>query len=402
MATANEQLQSALLKRQSYIQLLSKRFGIDFKANLDGSNRDIKGLIADELPKISSGLNTAKTAGRMASIGTQYRKIREPIYKAYESEYTKAMARLANDEAEFIAKSMQHAIPFDVALSTPAPTAISNLTAFAAYNGQAIPRWFSDMKLSDYTKFESTVRASVNQGLNIDQTINQVVGKYYKTTDKYTGSIQGTRYSAERLTRTITNGVSNGSQQEFYKANADIIAYEVYSAVLDGRTSMICAGLDGTKFKVGEGEVPPLHPNCRSSRVPVIDGIGLIGNKPSVGGTNFREDARKKFIGNKTAKGMSKKEAQRKWNNTSNSYKNSLLNKERRAYGKNVIGSQPADTTYSSWLKKQDAGFQADVLGKTNASKFRSGEMTLDKFTDKLGKPLTLDELASKYPEIYE
>jgi SPP1 gp7 family putative phage head morphogenesis protein len=258
------------------------------------------------------------------------------------------------------------------------------------------------MRLSDYAKFEGTVRASINQNLTTDQTINELIGKYYKTTDKYFGTIQGTRYSAERLTRTVTNGISNGAQQEFFKANADIIAYEVYMAILDGRTSVICGSLDGNRYKVGAGPVPPLHINCRSTRAPVIDGIGLLGERPSIGGTNFREEARKTFIGKKMNRGLTKKQSQKAWNKTSNSYKNSLLNKERRAFGKNVIGGQPPDTTYSSWLKKQDASFQSDVLGKTNAAKFRSGEMTLAKFTDKLGKPLTLDELASKYPKVYK
>jgi hypothetical protein len=48
-------------------------------------------------------------------------------------------------------------------------------------------------------------------------------------------------------------------------------------AVLDGRTSQLCQEKDGQEFLLSEKEVgvnyPPLHPWCRSSVEPVIDGI---------------------------------------------------------------------------------------------------------------------------------
>jgi len=402
MATANEQLQSSMLKRRSLLQLLSRKLGLDMQKALDSTHRGVKGMLADEIPKIHAGLNTATSAGRFATIGNQYKNIRKPIYDSIEKEYTVAMARLANDEAEFIAKSLQRSIPFDVALSAPSASAINNLTAFAAYDGASVSQWFTKTSVSDYARIEATVRASINNGFTLDQTINSVIGTKSRLTGKYTGAVQVSRNQIETLSRTVTNGVANGANQEFYKANADIIDYEVYSAVLDGRTSVICASLDGTKFKTGEGEVPPLHPNCRSARIPVIDGVGLIGNRPSVGGTNFRDKGKKDYINRNKKRGITDKAAKSKWNNLSNSSKNGYINRARREYGKDVIGSQPPGTTYSSWLKKQDGNLQSSVLGVENAKKFRSGEMTLDKFTDRLGKPLTLEELRGKFPEVYD
>ena len=401
MQTANEKLRDALIKRQSYLQLLAKRYRLDVLDELDSTIPAVKAMIAEQLPNIKGSLNTAKSAGRFAAIGKQYEKIRQPAYSAAETAYMETMAKLANDEAEFIAGSLKQSVPFDISTAAVTGTAISNITAFGAFQGKTIAQWFNGVSSSDFSRFEGVVRAGVNRGLTIDNMITYAIGTYSKRTGKYSGDIQVSRNAAETAVRTITNGVTNDAREEFYKANADIISYEIYQAVLDGRTSLICAGLDGEKFKVGEGPIPPAHDNCRSIRIPVIDGIGLLGERPSVGGVNFRKDARETYINNRAKKGDDYKTATGKWNNLSNSSKNGYINKARRAYAGNVIGTEAPGTSYGTWLKKQSVDLQNDVLGATNAQKFRAGEMTLDKFTDKFGKPLTLDELRSKYPEIY-
>jgi hypothetical protein len=50
-------------------------------------------------------------------------------------------------------------------------------------------------------------------------------------------------------------------------------------------------------------------------------------------------------------------------------------------------------TTYQSWLKRQDAEFQNEVLGVERAELFRSGRVTLDRFVDDQGVTLTLKQL---------
>lgn len=50
------------------------------------------------------------------------------------------------------------------------------------------------------------------------------------------------------------------------------------------------------------------------------------------------------------------------------------------------------ETTYNSWLKRQPADFQDEVLGVERAKLFRGG-MNVDKFTDDEGRTLTLEQL---------
>lgn len=91
-----------------------------------------------------------------------------------------------------------------------------------------------------------------------------------KTAREFRNRYDTNQYYAERLIRTETNHFHNEGELEAYKQMG--FEYFQFLATLDNRTSEICAEMDGKKFKVSEGipgdNVPPLHPNCRSTIVP--------------------------------------------------------------------------------------------------------------------------------------
>jgi len=68
--------------------------------------------------------------------------------------------------------------------------------------------------------------------------------------------------------------------------------------------------------------------------------------------------------------------------------------KEAPASTRASMNGQVADTTtYPEWLKKQTAEVQDDALGVSRGRMFRSGQLKLNDFIDRLNKPLTLKEL---------
>jgi hypothetical protein len=146
--------------------------------------------------------------------------------------------------------------------------------------------------------------------------------------------------------RTAANLTGSVARNATYRANSDVLKGEEYSAVLDGRTTITCASLDGKIYPVGEGHIPPLHYNCRSVRVPVVsDEFAAL-----------REGATRA----------------------------------------SMTGPVSSQTTYNSWLGRQSPEFQDEVLGPERARLFRSGGLSLDKFTDDAGKVYTLDELKAR------
>ena len=74
--------------------------------------------------------------------------------------------------------------------------------------------------------------------------------------------------------------VFDAEQSEIYRANFKLFRGVVYSAVMEKRTCVVCAGYDGTIYwmeKVPKGEkgetfekkpALPIHPNCRCAYVP--------------------------------------------------------------------------------------------------------------------------------------
>ena len=79
---------------------------------------------------------------------------------------------------------------------------------------------------------------------------------------------------AERLVRTEINYTMNQAHLKGYEDSGLVEKYE-FLAAHDSRTSKLCRDLDGKKIKLQDAVVgknyPPMHPNCRSTVIPVLE-----------------------------------------------------------------------------------------------------------------------------------
>lgn len=163
------------------------------------------------------------------------------------------------------------------------------------------------------------------------------------------------------LVRTSVNQVANAASQQVYEANQDITRKYRYVATLDSRTSAICKANDGKVYEYGKGPTPPLHWNCRSSTVPVIDYKQLS--------EDFGFEVTPPPAGRRAAAG----------------------------------GPVPADMTYGEWLAKQDAATQAKALGDSKVPYFNmlakkhGPQAAIAKLVRDDGRELTLAELRKRY-----
>ena len=119
--------------------------------------------------------------------------------------------------------------------------------------------WSNRDKLSRVLKTEIT--QSLIQGVNpqkLNKRIREQMGSGYKET--------------QRLVRTELNYALNEATKIAYEED-EIEEYE-FLAEIDNRTSAICEELNGQIFKVKDAVVginyPSMHPNCRSTTMPVI------------------------------------------------------------------------------------------------------------------------------------
>jgi len=97
------------------------------------------------------------------------------------------------------------------------------------------------------------------------------------TLDTTNEAVAGLRKRLEGQTRAVLATALQSVSAQSQAAFAKIVGIEEYEwvSILDSRTSEICTIRSGQRYFYGSGPLPPAHPNCRSSIVPVVDGVAI-------------------------------------------------------------------------------------------------------------------------------
>ena len=303
------------------------------------------------------------------------------------------LARLAKEPTEFQAQRLKSVLKDVKALTSPAFKEISNNLISGSKDLAVSEAAFSAGMLDAGTKnanftipadellianvLQSTMDTKINSAITIQDALKgfskskqkqiaQIItdgvtlGDTTKTISKTLGETIDTlqKNQLDALARTITNQTSSIARKEVYSANSDIMDGYRWVSTLDSRTTLICGGRDGQRYpnETGFSPYPPAHWNCRSTTIPVILPEFDIGSK---------------------------------------------IEGDRPFRGADGKGNVSGRTTYGGWLKTQPKGFIDEALGKERSALFRSGKLTIDKFTDPLGKVYTLSELESLNPVVF-
>ena len=223
-----------------------------------------------------------------------------------------------------------------------------------ATDGDLLESFLNKFTSNEIQRTNKTIRLAHSQGLTNQETVQRLLGT--KAQNFRNGILQTTRRNAATVTRTSVQHVASAARQEVWEANKGVVKRYRFLATLDGTTSAICRTLDQQEFDFGQGPIPPVHPNCRSTTIPVLD---------------------PKF---------------------------SFLSKGRTRSSEN--GPISAQTSYYDWLRQQSKTTQKEILGKTRAKLFADGGMTAERFRklqfDKNFAPLTLEEMRKIEPKAFE
>lgn len=136
-----------------------------------------------------------------------------------------------------------------------------------ALNEEYLGQNFSDRIWKNKDLLLANLQLELTKGFLMGKSNKQVAESLAKT-------LNSNYYSAETLARTEMNNICNQAALRAYSSQ-NVTEYE-FLATLDMKTSEVCRSLDGKIFKVSEAargvNLPPLHPHCRSTTIPVIDG----------------------------------------------------------------------------------------------------------------------------------
>ncbi|HEO1793698.1 TPA: minor capsid protein [Acinetobacter baumannii] len=212
-------------------------------------------------------------------------------------------------------------------------------------------------------KVEYAIRDGISSGKTNQEIVQRIGGT--KRLNYEDGILTSSKSDIDRTVRTVRSHVAN----QAYLNSFNQIGFEYVRlvATLDGRTSKLCASLDGTVWEINDPakRIPPLHPNCRSILVPVEKNGRLVGERPFV-----MDERRVKDIP-----------------------------KDERSQ---LIGQLDANTTFKEFFKKTDDFFQKEWLGPKRFKLFKEGKFEFDKFFDPDGRLYTLDQLRMLDEQIFK
>lgn len=233
-----------------------------WRKNIEGYLKELnqyKNINFEKYKKIKLELETLSTRSRISRLESLIVQINHVVNKQ-KFEEEKEVTNYVKSVYETTFKSFQEDIGLKGANTILPLNQIERAIQYP-WSGENFSEriWSNRDKLSRVLKTEIT--QSLIQGVNpqkLNKRIREQMGSGYKET--------------QRLVRTELNYALNEATKIAYEDD-EIEEYE-FLAEIDNRTSAICKELNGQIFKVKDAVVginyPSMHPNCRSTTMPVI------------------------------------------------------------------------------------------------------------------------------------
>lgn len=313
--------------------------------------------------RITDGGETIATKKLLNVMMSDVNKIQKDIYDEYIKQLSGDLLDIGIQQAGFEARSYEKVV---IDFDSKVPTA-EQVSAAIRLNPVLIQGYAGDQLLSsfitDWSKKETArVTGAIQNGFYTGQTNAEIVRAIRGTkANKFNdGILNTTDRAAKTLVRTTVQHAATQARHATMGQNEDLVKGYRWVSTLDSKTSSQCQSLDGREFKLGEGPLPPIHPNCRSATTPVLS---------------------EKYDFLKTG---AKRAA-------------------RGADGGQQVG---AKKTYFSFLKDQPKSFQDSAIGPERGKLLRNGGLSAERFSalslDKNFNPLTLEEMRRLEPAAFE
>jgi SPP1 gp7 family putative phage head morphogenesis protein len=218
------------------------------------------------------------------------------------------------------------------------------------YENKTLAQGWAGIGKNEKIRIEAIIRRGIAGGLTENEIAKEIKN----------GAFAITKNQARGLVITATTSVYAQADHEVYKANEKVLQGWQYVAVLDSRTTPLCAHRDGHVYPISDTEhLPPAHWHCRSSTIPVVQSYEQLGSLENIAQIRKRNLA-----------GLSKKQIAE------------------------YDGATPLRESYNEWLQRQPTEVQLRHLGDINKLElFRAGQLPIDKFIGADGASIGIKDL---------
>lgn len=322
----------------------------------------VQGVMRDADDKLLARLAIIEDPGRLtprqlATLELRMRNVLSVQERRMRKRLNAYLGELSAIEAEAMAELFDRVFdPLGIK-----PRSVTSAAALAAarrapINGVPFARTLQRFFRNDRERVLATLRDGAARNLSTPAIGRAIVGSVGQR--RLDGIRNVTRRGLATVVQTVTTHAAAQAREAFTSANVNLIKEERWVSTLDGRTSATCQDLDGLRFLVGRGQMPPAHPNCRSARMPIVPGLQAL-------------DVEGKGILPATV-------------------------------AEQFDGKGPQVLTYPEWLASQSTRLQREVLGPTRFALWQTGEIELRGFVNDRGVRRTLEELRLRIPQVFD
>ena len=276
MATANENIRDALIRHQIGVIRASGTLSRKIIALLRGTEKELRAKITKRLARIKErGVDVGpETTKRLLDLEAELRDSLDVPQREINDEIKTFLTGVATREPVFVKDLITREIPVIVSFGLPSARTLRQIVAQNPINGRLLGDWIKEFHADDIKRMIEEIRRGMTLGQSNQEITRRIFG-----IGGAAGARKTTRREAEAIARTSTNAIANMARQAFFRENAKFIPEEIWVATLDSRTCPQCGALDGQRFEVNAGPIPPAHLNCRCTRVPAVFDE-LLGNRP--------------------------------------------------------------------------------------------------------------------------
>ena len=302
------------------IQRFARRVANLSAALITDRERQIRRAIDSQLPLIIENNFDVDNRMRIRNLARRISEQLQASLDRVETLIQREIENMVESQIEFEKESYERFTNTRLR-GSPITAVMRDLRSTPFLAGLTLSTSLDSIAASRRTQTERTLGNAVYSSATFRDTRRSLVGTAVPTS----GVTGFARTNVQTIARTSVNFAVN--RVKIRLAETTGISRYRYVAVLDDRTSDICAANDGEIFSVGDPDapIPPLHPNCRSIIVYELPETSA-GTRPS------------------------------------------------------ETGIEEADLSYEDWLREQPVSFVNNVLGPTKAALFLEGGFTLQDF----------------------
>ncbi|GGD64666.1 hypothetical protein GRI62_11840 [Erythrobacter arachoides] len=312
---------------------------------LDRLERKVAQQIGQRLADIDERGNDLgpATTRRLNQLFEEISAINADVYGVAHDRLKANLIDLAEEEMEFAAKAVSNATGIRAQAALASPTRLASIVTDRPIQGKLLASFFKGAEAGTMNRIEEAIRDGMATGKGLEKIVREVRKE----------AIGMSKRSASAIVRTSITSISNHAQMEAFKRNQRVIKAWMFNAILDSKTTPICAALDKRIFPIGQGPTPARHINCRSTITAVTD-LDAYGIDPD--------------------------------------------QLERDGEAKITKRPQDDDPTFEKWMADRGEAVQNQILGKTRAQLWRDGKYSLRDFIRNNREVIPLSELRRLQP----